>query len=121
MCSKLAFFLCRDRVTPIDECPITPRQVRTVDATQRLQSTPIARPRITNTAVAIISGPSVSCPYCKQKISANNKRHELFECPAANKIFDPGPDESFSRASPLARRAVSLAKVNPPAEDNLQW
>ena len=107
-------------MTPLDERPISPPKPRFGGGTQPLQSTPRPRPRPAVISTVLAGQTFHTCPYCRQKVSADNKRHELSECPAANIFFDPGPDESFSRASPLARRAVALSKVRPPVESPLQ-
>ena len=52
-----------------------------------------------------------TCVYCGDKVAVRNTRHELYECSAANRIYDPGPNESYAAITPMARRGAALTQI----------
>ena len=60
---------------------------------------------------ANVTDQTFTCVYCGDKVAVGNTRHELYECGAANQIYDPGPNESYAAITPMARRAAALTHI----------
>ena len=111
-------FLCKDRVTPF-ECPL-PRANASIN-TGRPPSPRVSVPRNVD---ANVSENAFRCFYCRKKIPVSDTRHDMYECDAANRIFDPGLHETYgclAKTPDLLGKMQDFAKSQSLANRNLEF